>query len=189
MGTDGRLPVVADFDRGAHSQGSSFAGGFAATAAGLTGTSVQAKRLCGHFSHLNIRELLMSGTDGEFGIRNLTDKATYERLEKDVAAVKNDISALTEQITDALNSFAGTAEQTGAPRLQAGARQCRFSRRRSLRTRQCCDGCRAGRRQFDRRNAGGPHPAAAAGDRRARARSWFPDRRHVAQVTSRYGAG
>jgi ElaB/YqjD/DUF883 family membrane-anchored ribosome-binding protein len=51
----------------------------------------------------------MSGTDGEFGIRNLTDKATYERLEKDVAAVKNDISALTEQITDALNSFAGTA--------------------------------------------------------------------------------
>ena len=51
----------------------------------------------------------MSSADGEFGIRNLTDKATYERLEKDVAAVKNDISALTEQITDALNSFAGTA--------------------------------------------------------------------------------
>jgi ElaB/YqjD/DUF883 family membrane-anchored ribosome-binding protein len=58
---------------------------------------------------LNIWELLMSATDGEFGIKNLTDKATYERLEKDVAAVKNDISALTEQITDALNSFAGTA--------------------------------------------------------------------------------
>ena len=51
----------------------------------------------------------MSATDDEFGIKNLTDKATYERLEKDVAAVKNDISALTEQITDALNSFAGTA--------------------------------------------------------------------------------
>ena len=49
----------------------------------------------------------MSATDGEFGIKNLMDKATYERLEKDVAAVKNDISALTEQITDALNSFAG----------------------------------------------------------------------------------
>src|ERR1700675_4688422 len=62
-----------------------------------------------HFSHLNIRELLMSATDGEFGIKNLMDKATYERLEKDVAAVKNDISALTDQITDALNSFAGTA--------------------------------------------------------------------------------
>src|SRR4029078_13495332 len=41
--------------------------------------------------------------------RNLTDKATYERLEKDVTAVKNDIAALTDQITDALNSFAGTA--------------------------------------------------------------------------------
>jgi ElaB/YqjD/DUF883 family membrane-anchored ribosome-binding protein len=51
----------------------------------------------------------MSSTDGEIGMRNMTDKATYERLEKDVTAVKNDISALTDQITDALNSFAGTA--------------------------------------------------------------------------------
>jgi ElaB/YqjD/DUF883 family membrane-anchored ribosome-binding protein len=50
-------------------------------------------------------------SDGEAAIRNLTDKATYERLEKDVTAVKNDISALTEQITDALNSFAGTASK------------------------------------------------------------------------------
>jgi ElaB/YqjD/DUF883 family membrane-anchored ribosome-binding protein len=40
----------------------------------------------------------------------MTDRATNERLEKDVAAVKNDIAALTEQITDALNSFAGTAK-------------------------------------------------------------------------------
>jgi len=53
----------------------------------------------------------MSSTDGEAAMRNLTDKATYERLEKDVAAVKNDISALTDQITDALNSFAGTAKK------------------------------------------------------------------------------
>jgi ElaB/YqjD/DUF883 family membrane-anchored ribosome-binding protein len=44
-------------------------------------------------------------------MRNMTDKATYERLEKDVAAVKNDIAALTDQITDALNSFAGTAKK------------------------------------------------------------------------------
>jgi ElaB/YqjD/DUF883 family membrane-anchored ribosome-binding protein len=51
----------------------------------------------------------MSSTDGEIGMRNMTDKATYERLEKDVAAVKNDISTLTDQITDALNQFAGTA--------------------------------------------------------------------------------
>ena len=53
----------------------------------------------------------MSSTDGEAGMRNLTDKATYERLEKDVAAVKSDITALTGQITDALNSFAGTAQK------------------------------------------------------------------------------
>ena len=51
----------------------------------------------------------MSSTDGETGMRNMTDKATFERLEKDVTAVKNDISALTDQITDALNSFAGNA--------------------------------------------------------------------------------
>jgi ElaB/YqjD/DUF883 family membrane-anchored ribosome-binding protein len=57
----------------------------------------------------------MSSTDGEIGMRNLSDKATQqrleERLEKDVAAVKNDISALTDQITDALNTFAGAARK------------------------------------------------------------------------------
>jgi ElaB/YqjD/DUF883 family membrane-anchored ribosome-binding protein len=51
----------------------------------------------------------MSSTDGEIGMQNMADKATYERLEKDVANVKNDISALADQITDALNTFAGTA--------------------------------------------------------------------------------
>jgi ElaB/YqjD/DUF883 family membrane-anchored ribosome-binding protein len=44
-------------------------------------------------------------------MRNMTDKATYEHLEKDVANVKSDISALAEQITDALNTFAGTARK------------------------------------------------------------------------------
>jgi ElaB/YqjD/DUF883 family membrane-anchored ribosome-binding protein len=53
----------------------------------------------------------MSSTDGELGIRNIADKATYERLEKDVTAVKNDIAALTEEITDALNTFAGAAKK------------------------------------------------------------------------------
>ena len=53
----------------------------------------------------------MSTTDGETKIKNLTDEATYERLEKDVTAVKNDISALTDQITDALNTFAGAAKK------------------------------------------------------------------------------
>ena len=51
----------------------------------------------------------MSSTDGEIGMRDLTDKADRERLEKDVAAVKNDIAALTDQITEALNNLAGTA--------------------------------------------------------------------------------
>ena len=66
----------------------------------------------------------MSSTDGEIGMKNLADKAAQQvqdknlqaenlqkRLEKDVAAVKNDIAALTDQITDALNSFAGTAQK------------------------------------------------------------------------------
>jgi ElaB/YqjD/DUF883 family membrane-anchored ribosome-binding protein len=53
----------------------------------------------------------MSSATGEIGMKNLTDKATYDHLEKEVAAVKNDISALTDQITDALNSFAGSAKK------------------------------------------------------------------------------
>ncbi|SFO47250.1 Membrane-anchored ribosome-binding protein, inhibits growth in stationary phase, ElaB/YqjD/DUF883 family [Bradyrhizobium sp. Ghvi] len=48
----------------------------------------------------------MSMTNGETGMRDRIDKATTERLEKDVAAVKSDIAALTDQITDALNTFA-----------------------------------------------------------------------------------
>jgi ElaB/YqjD/DUF883 family membrane-anchored ribosome-binding protein len=51
----------------------------------------------------------MSMSDSEAAVKNLTDKATYERLQKDVTAVKNDIAALTDQISDALNSFAGSA--------------------------------------------------------------------------------
>ncbi|MDB5567235.1 MAG: protein of unknown function ElaB [Tardiphaga sp.] len=53
----------------------------------------------------------MSSTGGEDKIKNLLDKATYTRLEKDLAAVKNDISALTDQITDALNAFTGEASK------------------------------------------------------------------------------
>jgi ElaB/YqjD/DUF883 family membrane-anchored ribosome-binding protein len=53
----------------------------------------------------------MSSIDGESDMRNLADKANYERLEKDVAAVKNDITTLTEQITDALNTFTGVASK------------------------------------------------------------------------------
>jgi ElaB/YqjD/DUF883 family membrane-anchored ribosome-binding protein len=53
----------------------------------------------------------MSITNGETQMKNLADEATYERLEKDVTAVKNDIAALTDQITDAINTFAGAAQK------------------------------------------------------------------------------
>lgn len=53
----------------------------------------------------------MSSINGEMGMQDMTDKATYERLEKDVANVKNDIGALADQITDALNTLAGTASK------------------------------------------------------------------------------
>jgi len=51
----------------------------------------------------------MSSTYSDATLKNLTDNPNYDRLEKDVTAVKNDIAALTDQITDALNTFAGTA--------------------------------------------------------------------------------
>jgi ElaB/YqjD/DUF883 family membrane-anchored ribosome-binding protein len=60
-------------------------------------------------------------TDTEAAMRDLTDKANYERLQKDVSAVKNDISALTDQITDALNAFAGQAGK----QAKRGYRQAR----------------------------------------------------------------
>lgn len=63
----------------------------------------------------------MSSSDGEDAMRNMTDKATYERLQKDVDAVKNDISALADQITEALNAFTGTAQK----QARQGYRQAR----------------------------------------------------------------
>jgi ElaB/YqjD/DUF883 family membrane-anchored ribosome-binding protein len=49
--------------------------------------------------------------NGETPMSSMTDEPTYQRLEKDVTAVKNDIAALTDQITDALNTFAGAAQK------------------------------------------------------------------------------
>jgi ElaB/YqjD/DUF883 family membrane-anchored ribosome-binding protein len=60
--------------------------------------------------------------------RNLTDKATYESLEKDVTAVKNDIAALTDQITDALNNFAGTASK----QARRGYKQARVNAEQAM---------------------------------------------------------
>ena len=57
----------------------------------------------------------MSTSNGEAAMRDtmekLADDANYQRLEKDVTSVKNDIAALTEQITDAINTFAGKARK------------------------------------------------------------------------------
>jgi ElaB/YqjD/DUF883 family membrane-anchored ribosome-binding protein len=50
----------------------------------------------------------MSMSNGETAARDFADNAT-QRLEKDVNTVKSDIAALTDQITDVLNAFAGQA--------------------------------------------------------------------------------
>jgi len=52
----------------------------------------------------------MSISNGETAMKDLSNEA-YQRLEKDVSSVKNDIAALTDQITDVLNSFAGQAKK------------------------------------------------------------------------------
>ncbi|MBJ7406213.1 MAG: DUF883 domain-containing protein [Bradyrhizobium sp.] len=63
----------------------------------------------------------MSTTNAEAGMRDWTDKATRDRLEKDVAAVKSDIAALTDQITDAINTFANSTSK----QARRGYRQAR----------------------------------------------------------------
>jgi ElaB/YqjD/DUF883 family membrane-anchored ribosome-binding protein len=52
----------------------------------------------------------MSMTNGEAKMKDFGNEA-HQRLEKDVTAVKNDIAALTDQITDAINTFAGQARK------------------------------------------------------------------------------
>jgi len=54
-------------------------------------------------------------------MKNMTENPNYERLEKDVTSVKNDIAALTDQITDAINTLAGAAQK----QARRGYRQAR----------------------------------------------------------------
>lgn len=63
----------------------------------------------------------MSISNGETAMKDMTDQATYQRLEKDVSAVKNDIAALADQITDALDDFAGAAKK----RARRGVKEAR----------------------------------------------------------------
>ena len=53
----------------------------------------------------------MSSSDGEDAMKNMSDKTTYDRLQKDFDAVKKDISALGDQIAEALNTISGTAQK------------------------------------------------------------------------------
>ena len=53
----------------------------------------------------------MSSTNGEDAMKGFADDATYERLQKDVDAVKDDISKLAEQLSDALDAFTATARK------------------------------------------------------------------------------
>lgn len=53
----------------------------------------------------------MLNRDGEDAMKNMTDKATYERLQKDVEAVKNDITALAGQLSDALNTLSQSTQK------------------------------------------------------------------------------
>ena len=69
----------------------------------------------------------MSMSNGETAMKDLADGAR-ERLEKDVNSVKNDIAALTDQISDVLNSFAGQARK----QARRGYKQARASAESAL---------------------------------------------------------
>ncbi len=53
----------------------------------------------------------MPTTGAPTDMHNAAEQLSRERLQKDVTAVKDDIAALTDQITDALNTFAGAARK------------------------------------------------------------------------------
>jgi ElaB/YqjD/DUF883 family membrane-anchored ribosome-binding protein len=53
----------------------------------------------------------MSSNTGEDVMKGLADKATYERLQKDVEAVKDDISKLAGQLSDALDTFTNSTSK------------------------------------------------------------------------------
>jgi ElaB/YqjD/DUF883 family membrane-anchored ribosome-binding protein len=67
------------------------------------------------------QELPMASSSAEDTIRNLMDKGTYDRLEKDLSKVKGDISALADQLSDALSTFTGSARK----QARRGYRQAR----------------------------------------------------------------
>ena len=116
------------------------------------------------------------------GEKNMTDTATYDRLQKDVKAVKSDIAALTDQITDALNSFAGTP---------ASRRAAATSRRAPVRNPPIDDMSERGSAMMDAAQDAASSleetledaiTAAPARDRRHCARHRLPDRHRLAAL-------
>jgi predicted nucleic acid-binding Zn-ribbon protein len=116
----------------------------------------------------------MSMSNGETAMRdamkNLSDDANYQRLEKDVTSVKNDIAALTDQITDAINTFAGQAQKQ--------------ARRSYKQAREHVDSALDDASERGGAMLGAAQDAAtAARDRRPCARPRLSDRRDVAPLT------
>lgn len=63
----------------------------------------------------------MSSTDAEALLREKVGEASYDRLKKDITAARNEIAALAAQISESLNSAAGSAKS----RARQGYRQAR----------------------------------------------------------------
>ena len=63
----------------------------------------------------------MSSSDAETARREKEDEAAYDRLKKDLAAVKADIAALTQQITDTLAGAARQQARQGYKQARANA--------------------------------------------------------------------
>jgi len=53
----------------------------------------------------------MASTDAETLMRTTMGDAAYDRLAKDVSRVKNDIAALTDHITEAVNALGDSARR------------------------------------------------------------------------------
>ena len=110
VGADGRLSGVADPDRRARSERAFAARYVATTAAKLKafqrGTSSLKRRLCA------TKPVASQRDDHQKRQTNQWQTHSIQRLQKDLKAVKKDISALTEQLIDVLNSYAA-GEQAG----------------------------------------------------------------------------
>ena len=112
----------------------------------------------------------------------MTDTANVDRLQKDVSAVKTDISALTGQITDVINSLTGNARK----QANRGYKQARASAEDAIgdiseRGSAMMDAAQDAA-NIDRGNAGGRHHRAPARSRRSCDRPRLPDRRRLAPL-------